>query len=402
MTGGAGRGAWTIRLRLTLLYGALFLVAGAVLLAITYVLAAETMPWQEPGAPAPPDLELPDGSPGFPPPEPVRLGDLLDESLSEQRRRELSDLLTSSAIALGVMAVVSVGLGWLMAGRVLRPLHTMTVAVRNISARDLHRRLDAGGPQDELKALADTFDDLLGNLQGAFEAQRRFVANASHELRTPLTYQRAVLEVALADPDASAEELRAACGRVLEEGHRQEQLIEALLTLARSERGLGSREAFDLAEVAEPLVAGAHADGKSGRHVSVSSALDTAPVVGDEALVARLIGNLVDNAVRHNTAGGWVSVATGLEGGLSVVRVVNSGPVVPPDQVGVLFEPFRRLDDTRTAGRDGVGVGLSIVAAVAAAHGAALRVVPRPGGGLDVRVAFAPLPGEGMSPNTGR
>ncbi|MEU8134826.1 sensor histidine kinase [Streptodolium elevatio] len=384
---------WTIRLRLTALYGALFLAAGAVLLVVTYALAAGALPWQDARSPLGPQIRIRGVLPGAPG-DPSTPEELLGESLAEQRDRQLADLLAASAVALGVMAVLSIALGWLMAGRVLRPLHTMTVTVRSISARDLHRRLDAGGPPDELKELADTFDGLLGDLQGAFEAQRRFVANASHELRTPLTYQRAVVEVALADPDASVEDLRAACERVLDGSRRQEQLIEALLTLARSERGLGRRAEFDLAEVAEPLLARCRAEASAGgrRVESVADSLNTAPVLGDEALVARLVANLLDNAVRHNVPGGRVAVATGVENGWSFVHVTNSGPVVQPDQVALLFEPFRRLDEARLSDREGLGVGLSIVAAVAAAHGAALGVVPRPEGGLDVRVAFAPSP----------
>lgn len=366
---------WTIRLRLTLLYGALFFATGAVLLAVTYVLAAQSWPWAFPRParlPGPLDLSIP-----------------LPGKLAEQRAEDLDRLLASSAVALGLMTVLSVGLGWFTAGRALRPLRTLASTAQAITANDLTRRFKAGGPTDEIRVLADTFDDLLGRLERAFEAERRFVANASHELRTPLTFERSLLEVALADPEASAGDLRSACERVLASNQQQAQLIDALLTLARSRRAIGSPTGLDLRDIAEPLLD--KADG-----LRIESDLNPAGISGNPALVERLFANLVDNAVRHNLPGGSVAVWTGVRDGRAGLRVRNTGPVVPAGEVSRLFEPFQRLAG-RTAGKDGHGVGLSIVAAVAEAHGAEVDAEPVPGGGLDIRVTFAAHPGEPAS-----
>ena len=413
----------TVRLRLTLLYGGLFLLAGAVLLTITYELVshspAET---QKSGVfvsqafarAAPSQLKLP-----APPDGAIRTvrvqgsgngaqidfqayGQKVDKAVRKltadqarqaadraqvaihtQQSAQLGTLLTRSAIALGIMAIVSIGLGWLIAGRALRPVRTMSARARGISERNLHERLGLEGPDDELKELGDTFDELLGRLESAFESQRQFVANASHELRTPVTLERALVEVALADPGATTDTLRAACERVLVASEGQERLIEALLTLARSQRGLESRQQLDLAEVAAEALGGVLPSG-----TRVESDLGGALTAGDPALVERLVGNLIDNALRYNLEqDGWVSVWTGTSGGRPAFRVSNSGPLVSRDEVAILTEPFRRLNGSRTETR-GTGLGLSIVAAIASAHGAALRTTPRPDGGLDVEVVF--------------
>ena len=283
------------------------------------------------------------------------------------------------------MAVVSVALGWLVAGRVLQPLRTITAAARRISASNLHQRLALDGPDDELTELGKTFDGLLARLDASFAAQRQFVANASHELRTPLARQRTLVEVALRDPNATVGSLRAACERVLATGEEQERLIEALLTLARSQRGLDRREPLDLAEVTGDAVQ-ASEPGAQDRGVSLRASLGQAPALGDTRLTGRLAANLLDNAVRHNTTGGWVEVSTGISNGRSVLAVSNTGPVIPPDRVDLMFQPFGRLEATRVSS-DGLGLGLSIVTAVAAAHDADLRARPRAGGGLEVEVS---------------
>ena len=285
------------------------------------------------------------------------------------------------------MAIVSIGLGWLMAGRALRPVRTMSSRARGISERNLHERLALDGPDDELKELGDTFDELLGRLESAFESQRQFVANASHELRTPITLERTLVEVALADPGATTASLRGTCERVLAASERQERLIEALLTLARSQRGLESRQQLDLGAVAGEALLSVRPSG-----TRVESDLGDAISTGDPDLVERLIGNLIDNALRYNLErDGWVGVWTGVRDGVPAVRVSNSGPLVSGDEAGTLTEPFRRLNGTRTETR-GSGLGLSIVAAIARAHGAALTMSPRLEGGLDVR---GELPGVG-------
>ena len=379
------RGPQSIRWRLTLVYSGLFVVAGAVLLALTYALMSERGEQTSMTRPDVPPGEWGAGAPA--------VQGYVREQLVAQRSDQLHQLFVESGVALGVMVLASLVLGWLMAGRVLAPLRSMTGAVRRISADALHRRLAVAGPADELKDLADTFDDLLARLEGAFEAQRRFVANASHELRTPLTLQQAVIDVALADPGADAETLRAACLRVRAAGLEQERLIEALLTLALSQRGLPEREFVDLAVVAGELLP----DGGP----RVSAELSPAALVGDPRLIGRLVSNLVENAVRHNVPsgeGGWVSVWTGVVDGRACLRVVNSGPVVPGDQVGVLFEPFRGVGAERVRARgrarEGSGLGLSIVAAIAAAHGGVVEARARGEGGLWVEVLFPPPPPE--------
>jgi signal transduction histidine kinase len=306
----------------------------------------------------------------------------------EQRHHEQHQLLIILGVALAVMAIVSMGLGWLVAGRALRPLHTITKTARAISASNLHRRLSLKGPRDELRELGDTFDDLLERLERSFAAQRQFVANASHELRTPLTLERAIVEVALADPDASQQSLRETCERVLAIGDQQERMIEALLALARSERGLERRVTFDLRAVVGRVIASRRPE--VARHrLRLDSELASALTAGDPQLVERLVVNLLDNAISHNEPGGWIRVATGMESGCPFLEVSNSGPLVPADEVEQLFEPFRRLGAERSARGDGHGLGLSIVAAVASAHGARTIVRARSQGGLDFEVRFA-------------
>jgi signal transduction histidine kinase len=305
----------------------------------------------------------------------------------QQHRDEQHRLLVDLGIALAIMAIISMGLGWLVAGRALRPLQTITKAARAISATSLHKRLSLSGPNDELRELGDTFDSLLERLERSFAAQRQFVANASHELRTPLTLQRAIVEVALADRNASVEELQATCERVLAIGEQQERMIEALLTLARSERGLERHVVFDLqAPVAEVIASRRSEIGRLG--LTVEHRLAHALTSGDQRLVERLAANLVDNAIHHNEPGGFIRVATALRSGEAVLTVSNSGPNVPPDQIERLFEPFRRLGAERSAGVDGHGLGLSIVAAIASAHGAKTSVRARAEGGLVVEVRF--------------
>jgi signal transduction histidine kinase len=297
----------------------------------------------------------------------------------------LNQIAAQSGAALAVMALVSIGLGWLVAGRVLRPLAAITATARRLEGSTLHERLNFQGPQDELKELADTFDQMLGRLDAAFETQRRFVANASHELRTPLAIARTEVDVALADPDSGTDELRAMAGRVLEANQRSERLIEGLLTLARSERQLRAREPVDLAVAAADALAVA-APEVERLGLRVSRMLGAAPVAGDRALLERLVANLVENAVRHNRPGGWVEVDTGRAGPLAVVRVANGGPPIPPDQVANLFEPFRRLEADRTGSDRGAGLGLSIVRSVATAHGGRATASALEDGGLEVTV----------------
>jgi signal transduction histidine kinase len=374
----------TMRVRLTALYGSLFLASGTGLLAITYALV-----WPRPTVQYAKLVTYSQllrtrlaiqrilGGP--------RAASALKSLVAAQRADTLHQLLLASGVALAIMTILSAWLGWLLAGRALRPLQLMTAKARQISDRNLHQRLAVAGPHDELKELGDTIDGLLARLDAAFSAQRQFVANASHELRTPLTLERAMVEVALADPDAPAQELRQTCQRVLAAGAQQERIIDALLTLARGQRGLERREPFDLDEIAAGVLAerGPEAE-RAGVHIEAS--LSRAPTAGDPRLAERLIANLVDNAVVHNSPGGWLTVYTGVKGDQAVLLVANSGPVIAPGETERLLRPFERLRTDRTGQR--AGLGLAIVQAIAEAHGATLTLRPPSGGGLEVEVGF--------------
>jgi signal transduction histidine kinase len=299
----------------------------------------------------------------------------------------LHDLLTRSGVALALMTVLSIALGWFVADRVLRPLRGITAAARQISAASLADRLALGGPRDELRELADTFDGLLARLEAAFRAQRQFIANAAHELRTPLARQRVISQVALADPAATSETLRTAHERALAAGAQQQQLIDALLTLARGQVGLDTPEPFDLAEVASQVLAARQSDAKS-RNLTLHAELAPAPAAGSPPLAERMAANLVDNALRHNVPGGHVDVSTRTRNSRAVLSVANTGPAVPAAAVDRLFQPFQRLGTDRTSRGDGLGLGLPIVQAITDAHHATITAQPRPGGGLLIEVTF--------------
>jgi signal transduction histidine kinase len=401
----------SIRLRLTLIYGGLFLISGAGLLAITYLLVdnattgyfSTTGPEGRVGSGyvgnTPPGAHPPAGQQQItlagPKSTAVRLTPAqsravirrMQAAAASQHASEMHQLLIYSGIALAIMAAISVVPGWIVAGRVLRPLRTITAAARDISATSLHRRLALDGPGDELKELGDTFDGLLARLEASFAAQRQFAANASHELRTPLALQRTLVQVALADPGADFESLRAACQRVLAAGAHQERIIEALLTLARGQAGLDKREPFDLATLAGHVLQARQSDAQD-RQLAIHSALAPAPATGDPQLAERLIANLADNAMRHNTPGGYIEIVTGTKNSRAVLSVVNTGPVVPPAALSQLLKPFQRLGSDRTGHGEGLGLGLSIVQAIAQAHGATLTIRPQPRGGLHAQVSF--------------
>src|SRR5712692_7779112 len=394
----------TVRLRLTMVYGGLFLLSGTALLGITYLLVSQHLPrgpvtgGASIGSPPPPgvasgaDVFVRAGSGSCPLltgsfGTPAQVAARAQKCLSQQSALELNQLLTESGLALAIMTVMSVGLGWLVAGRVLRKLRTITATARSISASNLHARLALDGPDDEMRELGDTFDALLARLEAAFDAQRQFVANASHELRTPLARQRTLIEVALADPEPSIDALQDACSRVLATGEQQERLIEALLTLARSQRGLDRREPVDLAAITAEVVL-ARRPAAELRGLKVATGLRPAAALGDARLTERLVANLVDNAVRHNVAHGVIEVTTGTWTAHAVLAVSSTGPLIPPDEVGRLFQPFQRGGGGRAGGRTGLGLGLSIVGAIAAAHGAWLQANALPGGGLGVQIGF--------------
>jgi signal transduction histidine kinase len=294
-------------------------------------------------------------------------------------------------IALVAVAGASV-IAWWLAGRFLRPLRAMTTTAQEISATNLHRRLSLSGPDDELTELGRTLDDLFGRLESSFEAQRHFVANASHELRTPLAGQRTLLQVALADPEADAQTLRSTCEQALQLGAQQERLIDALLTLATSERGVERWESFDLGALAEDIVLRRQADAEH-QGIHIDTALTQATATGDRSLVESLLANLIDNAIRHNQAGGRVDISTTTRAGRAVVSVGNTGAVIPPDQVDRLFQPFQHVGRERIRLANGHGLGLAIVRAIATAHCATLSASARPEGGLDVEISL-PAPAD--------
>jgi signal transduction histidine kinase len=286
-----------------------------------------------------------------------------------------------------IAIVVALWLAWWIAGRFLRPLRSMNATAQEISATNLNRRLGLDGPPDELGELGRTLDDLFGRLEASFDAQRHFVANASHELRTPLAGQRTLLQVALADPDATVEDLRTTCEEVLQLEEQQERLIDALLTLATSERGIERREQFDLGEVTETVLLERRQEAES-RGIHIESSIVSAPVLGDSNLVESLVANLVDNAVRHNVNGGKVEISAIPALGGAILSVKNSGPVVPPAEVERLFQPLQLVGRERVGHAEGHGLGLAIVRAIAEAHGANVTAHARAGGGLDIEVAF--------------
>jgi signal transduction histidine kinase len=382
----------TIRLRLAILYGGVFFVSGAVLLALTYLGVANThraysqsvaAPLIRSGSaavPAPNQLAIP-----FP--RVAHLHGTVSVLDPNQRNADLHVLAIVSVIALPIMAIVSMGLGWMIAGRVLRPLRTITTAARDISATNLHQRLALGGPDDEFKELGDTFDGLLSRLDASFQSQRQFVANASHELRTPLARLKTLVQVTLADPNATPESLRAAHERVLASEQQLEGLIEALLSLASGERDLDRREPVDLTAVTGRVLAARRPEIER-RGLRLNVTLGPAGVEGDPQLIERLVVNLIDNAIRHNTTEGRIDVTTTTDAGQPILSVANSGPAVPPEELDRLRRPFQRLGADRTHQGDGHGLGLSIVYAIATAHEATVTVQARPDGGLEVEVGF--------------
>ncbi len=370
----------TVRMRLTLLYGALFLISGAVLLAITYVLA-----WNATQPPA--DQGVP-GNTVVPKFKQAQLAQQLATEV-HQRAADLHQLLAGSGIALLITAVLSIALGWLVAGRVLRPLRTMTAATQRISERNLHQRLAVAGPDDELKRLGDTIDGLLARLESAFDAQRRFVANASHELRTPLTMMRTALDVATRKPGPPAPGVTILAGKIRAGLDKADRLVESFLTLARAQHGgTVTRGTVALDKLATAVLA-EHCAAISDMRLTVGQDHHDAPVPGSEALLTHLTGNLIGNAIRHNQPGGWIRVATGTGTGTAWLVVENSGPVLDPGRVGELTQPFRRAAPDRTGTDDtSVGLGLSIVAAIAATHHGTVGLHARPHGGLCVTVTL--------------
>ncbi|MGW1411407.1 sensor histidine kinase [Streptomyces sp. NPDC002403] len=378
----------TIRIRLTLLYGGMFLIAGILLLSIIYMLAAQALhvgselPFQIVNGQVRSDVcNLPEKA------SPEAFNAAMNSCVNHQRQQALDTLLNRSLLALVGLSVIAFAFGYAMAGRVLSPLGRITRTARRVAGTDLSRRIELDGPDDELKELADTFDEMLDRLERAFTAQQRFVGNASHELRTPLAINRTLLEVHLSDPQAPAE-LKQLGKTLLATNERSEQLVEGLLLLARSDNQIVERKPVDLAEVASRALDQTRGEAEE-RGVEIRGELAPAVVQGNGVLLERIALNLVQNAVRYNVPeGGWVEVTTELQGGQAVLVVSNTGPVVPAYEIDNLFEPFRRLRTERTGSDKGVGLGLSIARSVARAHGGRIIAEPREGGGLVMRVSL--------------
>ncbi|MGC0420314.1 sensor histidine kinase [Embleya sp. AB8] len=373
----------TIKMRLTALYGGMFLIAGVLLLGTVYLLVRQSLTEGRLNLSlAPNTLMTINGVPMTP--DQFEQWQTIQQI--HQRDTALNSLLQQSLLALLLLSVVAFGFGYVMAGRVLRPLGRITAIAREVAGSNLHRRIDLDGPDDEFKELADTFDDMLDRLDRSLESQRKFVANASHELRTPLAINRTLLEVALGDPEASVE-LKQLGKTLLATNERSEGLIEGLLLLARSDNELTERKPVDLAEVARRAVDQTGAEAAE-RKVTLRDELGPAVLQGNGVLLERVAMNLIQNAVRYNRADGTVDISTETGAGVSVLTVTNTGPVVPGYEVDNMFEPFRRLRTERIASDKGVGLGLSIVRSIVRAHGGWIEVEPRDEGGLMMRIGF--------------
>jgi signal transduction histidine kinase len=402
------------RSRLTLLYTSLFALGGAALVLITNLLVARSLhgtattripqPSQQAIARCVKAAQAAGGSPaGFKRsqiPHGSAAGAMIkcaalyangvQAGVSAQRSTALTHLLAYSLLGLAGVILLAAIAGWIAAGRILAPVHRLTAAARAASEQDLSQRIALQGPRDELRELADTFDTMLERLDRAFTSQRQFIANASHELRTPLTVMRTAMDVVLAKPEPTREELVSMAAEIRHAVDQAERLIGVLLILARNDQARVLSDPLDLAAVAEDALEGRTASG-----VTTITTLDEAPVTGDGVLLERLIANLLDNAERYNVANGTVAISTATDNGASVVRVVNTGRVVPPDQVERLFLPFARLDD-RTS-HDGFGLGLALVASIATVHSGTVHATAVPTGGLDITVR---LPLRERSPNS--
>ena len=378
------------RSRLTLLYAAVFILGGAALALITYLLVAHTLhptrtttipPWvQQAVAQCVKAAQRPGGSAAR---TMIKCAAVyangVQAGAAAQRSTTLAHLLTYSLLSLAGATLLAAAAGWIVAGRILRPVHRLTAAARAASEQDLSQRIALQGPRDELRELADTFDTMLERLDRAFTGQRQFIANASHELRTPLTVMRTAMDVVLAKPEPTRGELVSMAGDVRQAVDHCERLIEALLVLARNDQARALTDPLDLAAVAEDAL-----EGRTANSITTTATLGEAPVTGDAVLLERLITNLLDNAERYNVAGGTVTVSTTTDNGASLVRVANTGRVVPPDQVDRLFLPFTRLDD-RTR-HDGFGLGLTLVSSIATVHNGTVHATAVPAGGLDITV----------------
>jgi signal transduction histidine kinase len=384
-------GASTIRVRLTLLYAGAFFLAGAVLIALMYFFMGQALERQLTGRVLITEQNLRELTPAEPGAQRLvvrEVQEALQAQFRQDRDNTLNSMLIASLISLGIVGVIAGAIGWFLAGQALHPLQQITATARRVADRSLHERIGLVGPHDEIKDLADTFDAMLERLDRSFSSQQRFIANASHELRTPLTINRTLIEVALDNPQTD-EYLRQLGATLLAVNQRHERLIDGLLTLASSEQGITECSPVDLADIARHIINEAQGPAQNAS-ISIRSHLESAPVAGDPVLLERIVQNLVDNAIRYNLPEqGWIAIVTGATADGRYLSIENSGPTVPTYEVPGLFQPFRRLPPTeRLAGASahGAGLGLSIVQAVARAHGGSVQASSREGGGLSVQV----------------
>jgi signal transduction histidine kinase len=378
-------GRHSVRARIAVACVGLFLITGAAFVAATYTLVDHSLGGRPQGLPrGTPTAVVAACSAAKASHNAVRIAYCSSLGAPDLRTRALHVLLGWSIVDLSVATVVAGILWWAIGRRVLRPLHAVTDAARRASQEHLDERINLDGPDDELKDLADTFDDMLNRLDLAFASQRRFVANASHELRTPLTSMRTLIDVAMAKPSRTTEQLETLVGRVRESLDQSEAIINGLLTLARSDRGLSAHELVDLEAAAQDAIDQVDPAARNSDVVIIAD-LSPGPTLGDRVLLERLVTNLLDNAVRYNVAGGSVTVTTGTDNGASYLTVTNTGPLVPESALASLFEPFTRLDGRVNNGQ-GVGLGLSIVTSVVNAHHGHLHAVALPAGGMTISV----------------
>jgi signal transduction histidine kinase len=379
------------RSRLTLLNAILFVLGGTALVFITYLLVAHTLhatttptirPSTEQAIARCVTAVQTRGRPGAIPKCAAIYTNGVQAGASAQRSTTLTHLLAYSLLTLAGVALLATAGGWILAGRILGPVRRITTAARAASQQNLSHRIALKGPRDELRELADTFDAMLERLDRAFTGQRQFIANASHELRTPLTVMHTAIDVVLAKPQATPDELASMAADVRQAVDHLEQIIAALLVLARNDQPRALTDPLDLAAIAEDALQGRAAAG-----ITITTSLDRAPVTGNGVLLERLVDNLLDNAERYNIVGGTVRVSTTTDDATSNLRVSNTGAVVPADMVEHLFLPFTRLDDRTRS--DGFGLGLTLVASIAAAHGGTVDAIAMPAGGLDITVRLA-------------
>ena len=381
-------GRRSVRARIALACTGLFLVTGAAFVAATYTVVDHSL------GPSPPKSSIPSGLVATCQTAEANGTLKRDAPLSaqcqyflgaaNQRALDLHELLVWSFVGLGLATVVAGILGWAIGRRILTPLYKVTAAARRASQEHLDERIGLDGPDDELKQLADTFDEMLNRLDLAFNSQRRFVANASHELRTPLTSMRTLVDVAMAKPTRTTEQLEVLAGRVRDAVDHAEALIDGLLTLARSDRGLSTYELVDLEAAAQDAIDQVTIPA-ANTNIVIDADLSPGPALGDRVLIERLAVNLLDNAVRYNLSGGSITVVTGTDNGASFIAVTNTGPLVPESAVASLFEPFTRLEG-RVGNGQGVGLGLSIVSSVVDAHHGQLQAEALRDGGMKISV----------------